>query len=201
MPRVSQEHLDARRQQILDAARRCFVRNGFHATSMQHIFAEAGLSAGAVYRYFTSKDEIIGAIAQTKISAVTDRLDELDPADLPPLDEVFGMLFSAIREANDLEGLARLVGQVWSEAIRAPAVAETLRANVGIVLARLTRVARMYQEAGVLSDDVAPEKVAGALAAIVQGFMLQLTILDVDEDDFRAGVRAILRTAPVASAG
>jgi TetR/AcrR family transcriptional regulator, transcriptional repressor of aconitase len=63
MPSVSQEHLDARRRQILDAARRCFVRNGFHATSMQDVLAEANLSAGAVYRYFRGKDEIIAAIA------------------------------------------------------------------------------------------------------------------------------------------
>ena len=52
MPKVSDAHRAARRRQILDAARRRFVRNGFHATSMQDIFAEAGLSAGAVYRYF-----------------------------------------------------------------------------------------------------------------------------------------------------
>ncbi|HEY9407971.1 MAG TPA: helix-turn-helix domain-containing protein, partial [Jiangellaceae bacterium] len=52
MPRVSEAHLAARRDQILQAAWTCFARDGFHATSMQDVFAEAGLSAGAVYRYF-----------------------------------------------------------------------------------------------------------------------------------------------------
>src|SRR3954470_18901979 len=61
MPRVSEEHLERRRRQILDAARRCFVRKGVHETSMQDIFAESGLSAGAVYRYFKSKNEIVAA--------------------------------------------------------------------------------------------------------------------------------------------
>jgi AcrR family transcriptional regulator len=74
MPRVSQAHLDARRRQILDAARRCFVRNGFHATSMQDVLAEANLSAGAVYRYFRGKDEIIAAIAGEVVAEVAGAL-------------------------------------------------------------------------------------------------------------------------------
>ncbi|MBW8820389.1 MAG: helix-turn-helix transcriptional regulator, partial [Streptomyces sp.] len=62
MARVSQAHLDARRRQILDGAAVCFARNGFHATSMQDVLKEADLSAGAVYRYFSGKEELIGAI-------------------------------------------------------------------------------------------------------------------------------------------
>jgi len=50
MPRVSEAHLAARRQQILDAAQIRFIRNGFHQTSMQDVIAEAGLSVGAVSR-------------------------------------------------------------------------------------------------------------------------------------------------------
>ncbi|WP_369028857.1 TetR/AcrR family transcriptional regulator, partial [Nocardia farcinica] len=63
MPRVSEEHLERRRQQILVAAQRCFSRKGFYNTSMQDVFAESGLSAGAVYRYFKSKDELVAALA------------------------------------------------------------------------------------------------------------------------------------------
>jgi TetR/AcrR family transcriptional regulator, transcriptional repressor of aconitase len=71
MPKVSQQYRDARREHILNSARRCFMRDGFHATSMQDLVAEAGLSAGAVYRYFASKDEMIVAITQSPSCTVT----------------------------------------------------------------------------------------------------------------------------------
>ncbi|MBS1184391.1 MAG: acnR 2 [Proteobacteria bacterium] len=54
---------DERRAHILDAARTCFSRAGFHRTSMQEICAEAKMSPGGLYRYFGSKDAIIEAIA------------------------------------------------------------------------------------------------------------------------------------------
>jgi AcrR family transcriptional regulator len=62
MPKVSAEHRAARRRQILDAAARCFARDGFHRTSMQDIVGESGISAGLVYRYFAGKDDMITAI-------------------------------------------------------------------------------------------------------------------------------------------
>jgi AcrR family transcriptional regulator len=59
MPKVLPEYLELRRQQILDAAAACFSRRGFHQTTMHDICGEAELSPGAVYRYFSSKEEII----------------------------------------------------------------------------------------------------------------------------------------------
>ncbi|MCH8191827.1 MAG: helix-turn-helix transcriptional regulator [Chloroflexi bacterium] len=50
MPKITQAHLEARRQQILDAAFACFARQGFRQTTMQDIFREADLSAGAMHR-------------------------------------------------------------------------------------------------------------------------------------------------------
>ena len=61
MPKVSEEHVLARRQQIIDAAYRCFARKGFHQATMRDIYEEAGLSPGAVYHYFESKHDIIAA--------------------------------------------------------------------------------------------------------------------------------------------
>jgi AcrR family transcriptional regulator len=63
MPRVAESYLQARRRQIMDAAVTCFARSGFHAATMQDIVAETGLSAGAIYRYFKSKEDIVAAIA------------------------------------------------------------------------------------------------------------------------------------------
>lgn len=61
MLRVSEANKIARRQQIIDAAYRCFVRKGLNQTTMRDIYEEAELSAGAVYHYFDSKDAIIEA--------------------------------------------------------------------------------------------------------------------------------------------
>jgi AcrR family transcriptional regulator len=66
MPKVSQNHLEARRQQILDAAIECFSRQGFHPTTMQDIIKESGLSSGAIYTYFASKEALIEAIADRR---------------------------------------------------------------------------------------------------------------------------------------
>ena len=49
MPKVSQEHRDARRAQILRAAAACFERKGYQRTTMADIIRESGLSAGAIY--------------------------------------------------------------------------------------------------------------------------------------------------------
>lgn len=63
MPKVSQQYLQARSSEILDAAVVCFARSGFHKATMRDIVQESGLSAGAIYNLFSSKQEIIAAIA------------------------------------------------------------------------------------------------------------------------------------------
>ena len=63
MPKVSDAYRDARRRAILDAAITCFERRGLHGTTTDDIAAEAGLSNGALYRYFDGKAAIIEAIA------------------------------------------------------------------------------------------------------------------------------------------
>src|SRR3954467_11919747 len=59
MPKLSNEQTAQRRSRILDAAERCFSRDGFHGSTMQAICKEAGISAGALYLYFASKEALI----------------------------------------------------------------------------------------------------------------------------------------------
>ena len=61
-PKVSEEHQVQRRDQIVQAAIACFAKNGFHKTSMKDICHSADLSPGAVYSYFSSKEEIIETV-------------------------------------------------------------------------------------------------------------------------------------------
>jgi AcrR family transcriptional regulator len=60
--RVSQEYFDARREEILGAAARLFARKGISGATMAEIAKEADLSAGAIYRYFSSKEDLLRAV-------------------------------------------------------------------------------------------------------------------------------------------
>src|SRR5712691_13315959 len=64
MPLVSDRYLDARRVDILESAKRLFVRKGFAEATMQDIATDAGVSAGSIYRYFASKEELIRAVTE-----------------------------------------------------------------------------------------------------------------------------------------
>src|SRR5271154_3791247 len=87
MPKISEDQRQARRDQILAAAWRCFYRRGIHATSMEEIIREAGLSAGAVYLYFRGKDELILAAISTYMASLRDLLFPILEREeaLPPL--------------------------------------------------------------------------------------------------------------------
>jgi TetR/AcrR family transcriptional regulator, repressor for uid operon len=67
-----------RRDEILAAAQRCFVRSGFHGASMQDICAEAGMSPGNLYRYFPSKEALIAGIAERDRAEVAQQFASAD---------------------------------------------------------------------------------------------------------------------------
>ncbi|MFV0298674.1 MAG: TetR/AcrR family transcriptional regulator [Hyphomicrobiaceae bacterium] len=64
MPRLKPAVQKLRREHILDAAERCFGEAGFHRTTMQGICKAAGVSPGAVYVYFDSKEALIEGIVE-----------------------------------------------------------------------------------------------------------------------------------------
>ena len=78
MNRLNIQRQSDRRDEILSAAQRCFVRSGFHQTTMQEICAEAGMSAGNLYRYFPSKEALIAGIAERDRAEVAAEFASVD---------------------------------------------------------------------------------------------------------------------------
>ncbi|KAB1145355.1 TetR/AcrR family transcriptional regulator [Streptomyces luteolifulvus] len=200
MARVSQAHLDARRRQILDAAALCFARNGFHATSMQDVLKEAGLSAGAVYRYFSGKEELIAAIVAEVLGQVRAAFEEAAQQSPPPppdllVASVLGRTLAA-RESLKVDGepaFPRLVIQVWTETLRNSELAAVLRDGYGAVRQAWARVAEAYQEAGMMRADVPPDDVARTMIAAVLGFLAQQSLFGpTPVDVLRNGLRALM---------
>ena len=63
MPKVSQQHLDARRAEILEGARRAFGRWGYEGATVARLEQEIGLSRGAIFNYFPNKKALFAEIA------------------------------------------------------------------------------------------------------------------------------------------
>jgi AcrR family transcriptional regulator len=74
MPKLKPHIQRARRERLLDAAERCFARSGFHRTTMQDICREAGVSPGALYVYFDSKEALIAGICERERAEFAERL-------------------------------------------------------------------------------------------------------------------------------
>ncbi|MYS24859.1 transcriptional regulator, TetR family [Streptomyces sp. DvalAA-14] len=179
MPKVTQQYMDARREEILDAARRCFLRDGFHSTSMQDLFAESGLSAGAVYRHFASKDEMILAIAEENLRAVLQvalTVAEREPG--RSVGAVLAETLEVVRARSAERDLAGLTVLVWAEAMRNRSLAGKIDELLTRMRTALVAVVREHQGRGELPDEVTAEAIATTLLSILPGYLLQLAVLD-----------------------
>ncbi|WP_219502994.1 TetR/AcrR family transcriptional regulator [Nonomuraea ceibae] len=190
---MPKEHLEARRRQILDAARRCFLRNGFHATSMQDVLAEAELSAGAVYRYFKSKDDIIAATASEALAEVASAF-EADDAAPPDLDDIVDLVLGVGRPPlSGSRESAQFLVQVWAEALRSPSLRAKLQEVVQEARHVVGGLVARHQRRGLLSADVPAEQVADVLMALVDGFLVARAVYGhADPAAFRSGLKALM---------
>lgn len=198
MPPVSQRYRDARRRQITDAARRCFARAGFHGTSMQDVFVESGLSAGAVYGHFDGKNDLVGAIIDEVLSEITAALDTLTATEPPPpLCEVLGRVFQVLDRPPHGRELARLAVQVWAEAGRSPELNARLSGYYRQMSERFTTLVQRYQRDDTLAPDVDAHHLAQVLTALCPAFLSQRALLDdVSADTFTRGLCGLLAVQP-----
>jgi AcrR family transcriptional regulator len=166
LPKISDEKQQERRDRILEAAETCFARSGFHRTTMSDICREAGISAGALYLYFDSKEALIeGIVARDR-------------------DEFLGS-FAAIAGEGDLfSGLAALMEEcvvnrpphkivlfleIGLEATRNPAVAKTLNHCDAVIAASLVELLERAKAAGKINPSVPIEEAVNAMSVIADG--------------------------------
>lgn len=185
MPKVTQQHRDARRRQILDAARTVFAAKGFAQTSTGDIVAATRLSTGAVYSYFPSKNDLVLAVCD---DAVDTLIDATSVGDL-------GELLARIRDLNADTGHARLMAQVWGEAAVSEELARRVRDQLALLRDKVAVLVRQQRAARGLADgDV--HGIAEALLATMTGYSLRLAIgQDLDGDGIGRALDAIVHGA------
>ncbi|MDF3032006.1 MAG: TetR family transcriptional regulator [Moraxellaceae bacterium] len=104
---------EEKRDEIVAAARRLLVEDGYDATSMSRLATAAGVAPNTIYWYFRDKDEVLVAVLDAEFSA---RM--ADYLQIPATDRAERLLWVA----NQLREVSRLVGTVHSRLEKSPAI-------------------------------------------------------------------------------
>jgi len=167
-----------RRERILEAAERAFVRHGFHATTMQHVAEEIGMSAGNLYRYFPSKEAIVEGLCALDQEARARAFAEL----MAPDGDIIEAMYAALRDqvlAKPAEK-ARMIVEIWAEAGRNPRVGELTRQLDADVLGGIEQLLDTAKAARAVSPGVDSRAGARFLFTIVAGLFKRMAV----EPDF-----------------
>jgi len=194
MPDMDQDQTRAqvRRQQILDAAAACFVREGFHGSSIAKISKVAGMSPGHIYHFFESKEAIIAALVQRKLERSLEVVLHFESAD-----DLFQAMIDRVEmgldEKTDLD-TAALEMEILAEAARNPTVAAIVRNADAAKRARLRSLYIAARQARGLevADDAAAAEV---LMALFEGLSARaISHPDLDKTALLPLLRIALRT-------
>jgi AcrR family transcriptional regulator len=193
VPKRTQEQLDARRNQIMQAALACMVRKGFHKTSMRDICREANLSAGAVYNYFSGKEEIIAAAAEHSRAANRAALAEISgtASAQQALVALLGFLFDLL-QSDDFKELGPVDADVFAEAQRNRKVQGIVEQEYLSLTIPIAAIIRKGQDQGKISADLDPVAMAKTMVAMFMGIKLHVLVHGNDDlARFRKSIQQI----------
>ena len=131
----------ARRDELLDVAQRLFASNGYDGTSVNQIIAELGVSKGAFYHYFTSKEDLVEALACRFAKATAAQADDLlrDPT-LDAFSKLMAFMLTMRRHKTENVAELRATFEPLFRAENLQLYEKTQRAVSDVVQPILTRI-------------------------------------------------------------
>jgi AcrR family transcriptional regulator len=173
VPKITPAHEQQRRAQILRAAMFCFARQGYHATSMDDVVREAGLSVGAIYSYFPSKEELFLALCDDRSNQTLAYLNDLfrRPGRMADKSrEAVDYFFTLL--SDELLSLARVNVEFMSEAGKSQRVKDRQERRVETVRQFLRWLFSEAQQQGEIRPDVDVAAAAELMLMLNEGILL-----------------------------
>ncbi len=166
MPKLSSEQQEERRARILDAAEICFADAGFHRTTMQDICRRAGISAGALYIYFDSKEALIEGISARNREEVLQAFAQIGAT----VDFQAG-LEMLLQECivNQPEHKSRLWLEIGSESTRNEQIRKTIETCDRLVLGAMSELLEGAKSQGLIDPQLPIGDITEAMAAMADG--------------------------------
>jgi AcrR family transcriptional regulator len=185
--KVTQAHIEARTTDIVEAAERTFAQKGFARATMQEIATEAGLSAGAIYRYFPSKEAIVHAMSEESVKrreALVAQIRAEGGDTFEILGKLADVFFGKLRDP-ECRGSCSLEMELFAEAARNEQVREAMNRGFNSLLAPFIDIVREGQRRGDIAPDVDAESVGRIMIALHDGLAIQLSAgQDVDVEAY-----------------
>jgi TetR/AcrR family transcriptional repressor of uid operon len=173
MPRLAPASREDRRTRILDAAKTCFARDGFHATSMQRICAAAGMSAGNLYRYFPSKDALIEGMSERDMADVAQGFDAARA--VPDVFDAFEAMLRAYLWKRPVADL-RIWSEIHAEAARSAAIATLNRRIYDFIAERAGALLAASPGAGALARGARARIAVGLMVSVFDGLKMRRAV-------------------------
>lgn len=182
-PKVTEEHKEAVRDQILDAAERVFAAKGYHAASMDEIVRESRLSKGAIYGYFESKEDLFLALESRTEPATLEEMVASVASGTSAMNRLEKAGEIAVRHQASMDRDAcRLSFEFWTSAPRIKAVKSLYANRHRATRSFLAGLIRDGIRAGEIRKDVDPDAVASILMGAVDGLTLHWATIGTDMD-------------------
>ncbi len=184
MPRLKPGEIAQRRREIVEAARRCFIRSGFHQTTTDEICREASITPGGLYHYFSNKEELIKAVVQFASDGALQMVKEAATTEPDPRSALrrMGTFFLQTFYEPDFDNVARLDLETWSEAMRNDDLMRIIHQGRGATRDSIAEVIREGVRRGDLTDKIDPTALANLFAAINTGLRVGRLLGPTDMD-------------------
>ncbi len=193
MPKLKPEEVERRRQEIIDAARCCFLRNGFHQTTTDEICHEAAITPGGLYHYFGSKEEIISAVIEDTARATVENLRSTAEASGDVRSAIQALASEFFERARDpqIENTTQLDLEIWAEALRNEKLAKITRGGRALRRQWLESLIRNGKSQGPYTNQVDPKGFADLIMAIFDGLRLG-RLLWRDDFDLEGALQSLV---------
>jgi TetR/AcrR family transcriptional regulator len=163
---------DERREEIVSAARRLILRNGYSHTTLAQVAAEVGVSKGLVSYYYRKKDALFLAVLESMLGRLRRDLDAIFRRDLPAWERLKLNLRNLFGSEKRTRQYYVLLIEFLAEASRERDVSEYTRVIYQTHLTYIERTIKDGIAAGEFADvDAAVE--ASVLVALMEGLILQ----------------------------
>ena len=178
-PKVTEEYKEQKKKELLESAMACFAEKGYQSATIDDIVAHSGMSKGAVYNYFKSKEDIYLTLLEEATKFSFARFHQSFTPDMSAsekLHQLFTINASLPFQEEEKRKWVSVQLEFWINASRNPELKEKMRERLSMYRTFTQAIIQEGQETGEFRKDVNPAVLAESFWVLLDGAFLHVLI-------------------------